>query len=85
MEVAIFVGFLILLRFIIKNTKTYKIILAIILMLAAVPAGIFTEIGLNGCCGAPRTGFEGVGYALMAVLFITGLALLILTLKFSKK
>jgi hypothetical protein len=85
MEVAIFVGFLILLRFIIKNTKTYKIILAIILMLAAVPACIFTEIGVNGCCGAPSTGFEGMGYALMAVLFITGLALLILTLKFSKK
>lgn len=84
MEIVIFVGFLILLRFIIRNTQTYKIILSIILLLAAVPTGIFLEVGVSGCCGAPGTGFEGIGYVLMAVLFIAGLTLLVITLK-SKK
>ena len=36
MEIAILVGFLILLRFIIRNTRTYKIILGFILLLAAI-------------------------------------------------
>lgn len=81
MEIAIFVGFLILLRFIIRSPRTYKIILATILILVAIPAGVFAEIGINGCCGAPSTGFEGIGYILMAILLIGGLVLLITTLK----
>lgn len=85
MEIAIFVGFLILLRLIIRNPRTYKILLGMLLILIAVPAGIFTEIGVNGCCGAPSTGYKGVGFALMAVLFVAGLTLLIVAFKSSKK
>lgn len=85
MEIAIFIGFLILLRFIIRNTRTYKIILGSILLLIAGPAGVFLELGVNGCCGAPSTGYKGIGYVLMAVLFVGGLTLLILTIKSDKK
>jgi hypothetical protein len=85
MEIAIFVGFLILLRFIIKNTKIYTMILGIILMLAAVPAGIFTELGLNGCCGAPDSNFKGIGYLLMVALFSFGLFLLVVAIRSLRK
>ncbi len=85
METVVFVGFLLLLRFIIRNTRTYKIILGFILLIASIPAGIALEVGANGCCGAPSTGFDGIGYVLMAVLFIAGLALLVLTLRSSKQ
>jgi hypothetical protein len=85
MEIVTILIFLVLLKFVIRNTRTYKIVLAIILMLAAVPAGIFLEIGANGCCGAPSTGHEGIGFVLMAALFVAGLALLSYTLMTSKK
>jgi hypothetical protein len=83
MEIAVFIGFLVLLRFIIRNTKVYNTVLAVILMLIAIPVGVFVEIGLNGCCGAPSTGKEGIGYVAAAVLFISGLILLVVTV--SKK
>jgi hypothetical protein len=84
MEIAILVGFLIFLRLIIKNTRTYKFILGIVLMLVAVPAGIFAELGVNGCCGAPSTGFKGAGYILMAVLLVSGFIFLMTSFRTSR-
>jgi predicted RND superfamily exporter protein len=85
MEIAVFIGFLVLLRFIVRNSRTYKILLGIILILISVPAGIFVELGLNGCCGAPSTGHEGFGFALGVILLIAGIALLVLAWKSTKK
>ncbi len=75
----ILIGFLIALKFIIKNTRTYKIIIGFVLMLVAIPTGIMIEIGVNGCCGAPSTGYEGIGFVLMAVLFFAGLVLAVMS------
>jgi FtsH-binding integral membrane protein len=78
MEIAIFLGFLIILRLLVKNIRTYKIILGFILMLVSIPAGIFLEFGLD------RTPYQGAGFLLVAVLFIGGLILTIRSIGSSK-
>lgn len=85
MEIALLIGFLIALRLVIRNTNTYKIILGFVLLIVAIPAGVFLEMGVGGCCGAPDAGFKGVGYVLMGGLIVLGLVLILLTLRSQRK
>lgn len=61
--------------------KPELLVLGICLILGAVPAGFMTELSVNGCCGASSTGYEGVGYVLMGVMVVGGIA----SIYFSKK
>jgi hypothetical protein len=76
---------LIILRFIIKNTRTYKIVLASTMMLLAIPIGIAAEISIHGCCGSRQTGPAGVGLAIGAALLAVGIIFLLVTLKTPKR
>lgn len=71
--------------FAIKWTRLFVILLGIAAVLAAVPVGYLAEIGINGCCGAPSTGYEGSGFVLGALLGLIGLGLLIFNGRFKKK
>jgi hypothetical protein len=54
-----------------KRARLY--ILGIILLLGSIPAGIMTEVSIN----FSETRVWGIGYFLMAIMFIAGLVLTI--------
>ncbi len=66
-----------LVYFALKAPKVLVIVLGVVAVLAALPVGFFAELGINGCCGAPSTGYEGSGYAIGALVGIIGFALII--------
>jgi hypothetical protein len=75
--IALFLILVVVPWFILNHQRAYKIWLGVVLMLGAFPLGVATEIGLNGCCGAPHSHISGIGYLLMAALFLGGLVLAI--------
>jgi len=52
--------------------------LGIMLILGAIPAGIMLELGVNGCCGAPSTGHEGIGIVLFAGMLLVGIVAVVI-------
>ena len=84
-NIIVFILFLVFLRLIIRNIRTYRIIVACIFLVGALPLGILIEISVNSCCGAPTTGKEGVGFTLTGIMFVFGLILMINTLSKNKK
>ena len=61
------------------------VLIGIIAILAAVPAGFTAELSINGCCGASSTGREGLGYAIGALIGIAGIVLIVFSQKIKKK
>ncbi len=53
--------------------KTALIVLGLICILAAGPAGYMAYFKTHGCCGAPSNGFEWVGPAVGGAILILGL------------
>lgn len=63
----------------IAQTRLFLILLGLTALFGAVPAGVLAEIGFNGCCGAPSTGHEGVGYLIGSAMAVLGLVILFVT------
>ncbi len=57
--------------------KSGLIVLGLICILSAAPAGVMAAISANGCCGAPSRGLEWVGPVVGGALLIFGLILFI--------
>jgi hypothetical protein len=74
-----------LVYFAIKQTRLFVILLGVAAIIAAIPVGFLAEVSINGCCGAPSTNHEGIGFILGALLGILGIVLLIKNGKFKKK
>lgn len=75
--------FFIILFTILKRSRLFIIVLGTLLLLSAVPIGVMSEISINGCCGAPSTGREGLGFALGACVGLVGILVLIFSKQIS--
>lgn len=64
-----------------KFRRPLKILFGFILMLISLPVAFYLEIGLNGCCGAPETGYKNVGFSMGTLVFITGFIIAITSLQ----
>lgn len=64
-----------------KRNRLLIVIFGVLVFLSAFPIAIMSELSINGCCGAPDTGHEGIGYIIGAAVAVIG----ILILAFSKK
>lgn len=65
--------------------KLFLLGLGICLILGALPAGFMTEISVNGCCGASGGNYTGIGYVLMGVMVVSGVAAIIFAVKHRPK
>lgn len=68
-----------------KRTRLFLSLFAVLLILSSVPITVMSEISINGCCGAPSTGHEGLGYVIGAIILILGVGLLFLSKRFSRR
>lgn len=68
-----------------KNKQILIFIIGLLTLLAAVPAAFMLEISISGCCGAPSSGNEGLGYLIGLGLAIFGIFLMVFSKKFAKK
>lgn len=68
-----------------KRKRAFIFIVGLLLLLGAVPAAFMSELSINGCCGAPSTGREGLGYGIGALMAIAGVVTLVFSKKLSKQ
>lgn len=68
-----------------RRKRIFIVILGVLVLLGALPATYMSEISINGCCGAPKTGYEAVGYLIGGVMAIVGALLIIFSEKLAKK
>lgn len=68
-----------------KKFSLGAIIVGVLLIIGSVPAAVMSELSINGCCGAPSTGFAGMGYIIGIVVAIAGVGMIIFGKKLSKK
>lgn len=64
-----------------RFTRLFLILIGVSAIVAALPVAYLSEIAINGCCGAPSTGREGMGYAFGVLLGVAGIA----SIYFSRK
>jgi hypothetical protein len=76
---------LLILGLLIRSSRLGTIIAGALLIVGSVPAAIMSNLSINGCCGAPSTGFEGIGYVIGIVIAAAGFSLIIYGKKFVKK
>lgn len=69
----------------IKRTRLFLVLIGIAAILGAIPVGFFAELGINGCCGAPTSGREGMGFFLGVMTGLAGMGLLAWGIRFKKK
>ena len=67
-----------------RRKRLFIFILGALLVIGAVPATIMSEISINGCCGAPSTGYEGIEYLIGGVMVIVGILVVVFSKKLAK-
>ena len=68
-----------------KRKQAFIFIVGLLILLGAIPAAFMSEISINGCCGAPSTGYEGTGYLIGVVMAIAGILIMVFSKKLAKK
>lgn len=68
-----------------KRKQAFIFIVGLLILLGAVPAAFMSELSINGCCGAPSTGREGLGYVIGALMALAGIAIMVFSKKLSKQ
>jgi heme exporter protein D len=63
-----------------KKYTLLKALIGLIALLAAFPIGLLIEFS-SGCCGARTSGSGGVGYIVGFAVGLTGLAMLVASIK----
>lgn len=67
-----------------RRKRLFIFIVGLLILALAFPATFMLELSINGCCGSSRTGFEGVGYLIGAILAIVGILVMVISKKLSK-
>lgn len=67
-----------------RRKHVFIFILGLLLLIGAIPATYMSEISINGCCGAPSTGYEGVGYLIGVVMLVSGILIMVFSKKLAK-
>jgi hypothetical protein len=67
-----------------KRSRLFLTIFGALVIISSVPIAFMSELSINGCCGAPSTGYEGLGYVIGAAVAIVGIAILLLSKKLAK-
>ncbi len=52
-------------------------IVGALLLVSSVPAAFMLKFSLNGCCGAPSIGFNGMGYVGGILIAMVGMDLIV--------
>ena len=68
-----------------KRSRLFLTIFGAALILSSIPIASMAEIKINGCCGAPKTGYEGAGVVIGAILVVIGITILVFRKKLVKK
>jgi|SRR3989344_2539273 len=68
-----------------RNFGLGAIIVGVLLLIGSVPAAFMAELSINGCCGAPSTGYVGMGYVIGIVIAMVGIGIIIFGKKLAKK
>ena len=68
-----------------KRKRLFIFIVGLLLLLGSVPVAIMSELSMSGCCGAPSTGREGLGYVIGVLVALSGIAIMVLSKKLAKK
>jgi flagellar biosynthesis component FlhA len=68
-----------------KRTKLFVAIFGALILISSVPIAFMSELSINGCCGTPSTGREGLGYIIGAAIAILGVVILLFGKKLTKR
>ena len=68
-----------------RKSRLGTIVVGILLLVGSLPAAFMSEISINGCCGAPSAGHEGLGYVIGGVLAVMGMGIIIFGKKLVKQ
>lgn len=68
-----------------KRKPILILLFGLLLVLSAVPISFASELSINGCCGAPHTGYEGIGYLIGGLTALVGILLIVFRMKLAKK
>lgn len=68
-----------------KRKRIFIIIFGVLVFLGAFPVAFMSELSLGGCCGAPSTGREGIGYVVGALIAIAGISIMVFSKKLAKQ
>lgn len=70
---------------IVRKSRLGTIIVGVLLVVSSVPAALMSELSISGCCGAPSTNYEGMGYVIGIVIAMVGIGIIIFGKKLVKK
>src|SRR3990167_7244789 len=68
-----------------KRKPIFILIFGLLITLSAVPIAFMSELSINGCCGAPSSGNEGLGYVICGLVAILGILIVFFRNKLAKK
>ena len=68
-----------------KRTRVFVVIFGVLILLSSVPVALMSELSMNGCCGAPSTGHEGLGYVIGGIVAILGIGILVYAKRIAKR
>jgi hypothetical protein len=68
-----------------KRKRAFIFIVGFLLILGAGPAAFMSELSMNGCCGAPSTGREGLGYIFGVLMVFAGILIMVFSKKLAKQ
>lgn len=70
---------------VIKRTTVFVTIFGILLLASSLPIAVMSELSISGCCGAPSTGREGLGFAIGGGIAILGMSIVIFGKRLAKR
>ncbi len=81
------IGAILLVTFLaaIKRTTLFVTIFGLLLLVSSLPIAVASELSISGCCGAPSTGREGLGFAIGSGVAILGIVTIILGKRLAKR
>ena len=68
-----------------RRKQAFIFIVGLLILLGAIPTAFMSELSINGCCGAPSTGREGLGYLIGVIMAASGILIMVFSKKLAKK
>jgi hypothetical protein len=68
-----------------KRRPILILIFGVLVIISSVPIAFMSEVSINGCCGAPSTGHEGLGYVISGGVAVIGIFIITLRNKLARK
>jgi hypothetical protein len=68
-----------------KRKPILILIFGLLVAISSVPIALMSELSITGCCGAPNSGHQGLGYVIGGIVAIVGVLIVMFRNKLGKK